>query len=73
MLLREEIAHLKSYLYIIQMRSPDMFTFEMNDVTEFENCAVLKLLLQPIVENAVNHGLKGHTNGKNPPMYPSGG
>lgn len=63
-LLREEIAHLKSYLYIIQMRSPDMFTFEMNDITEFEDCAVLKLLLQPIVENAVNHGLKGHTNGK---------
>lgn len=62
-LLREELDHLRSYLYIIQTRFPDLFTFETDPVNELEDCVVLKLLLQPIVENAVNHGMKNIQHG----------
>lgn len=55
----EELEHVKSYLQIEKYKSPDFFdiTFEIDD--GLYQCRILKLLLQPVVENAIKHGFNG--------------
>lgn len=56
--LKQEVAMVKSYLDIQKFRYEDLFDYE----TEFEpsvlKCQVLKLSLQPLIENALYHGIK---------------
>lgn len=54
----QEILHVKSYLQIQKVRYEDMIQYDIH-VTE-ECCAmkVQKLILQPLVENAIYHGIK---------------
>ena len=56
--IKEEIDHIKNYLFIMEMRYGDDFTYEI-DVEEslFDFC-IMKLTLQPLVENAIYHGVK---------------
>lgn len=56
--LREEIRHVRSYLEIQQVRYRDILDFEINIPDELWEYHVLKLTLQPIVENALYHGIK---------------
>ena len=56
--IRDEIAHVESYLKIQAIRYGDKFDY-MVDVDEtFMDFQVPKLILQPLVENAIYHGLK---------------
>ena len=56
--LQDEIGHVKSYLEIEERRFPDVFDVEFNiDETLFD-IYVLKIVLQPIVENSIRHGFK---------------
>lgn len=48
---------LKSYLYIQQVRYGDNIQFLTTIEPGLENCMVLNLILQPIVENAIVHGV----------------
>lgn len=52
-----EICVLESYVYIMQVRYGNTFkvSFEADD--EVRSCFILKMLIQPIVENAIVHGL----------------
>lgn len=56
--LKQEVDMVKSYLDIQKFRYEDLFDYE----TEFEpsvlKCRVLKLSLQPLIENALYHGIK---------------
>ena len=54
---REEVECAKLYLDILSKRYPDLFTvcYDVSD-SVLENL-ILKLSLQPLIENAVNHGL----------------
>ncbi|MDP4096769.1 sensor histidine kinase [Paenibacillus sp. P96] len=61
--LAEEINHLRSYLEIQQYRFSGLFTYEITIPEELKTCLVLKLTLQPLVENAIQHGFEGMTNG----------
>ncbi len=56
--LREEREHVRSYLEIQQIRYSDRFTYEMDIPEELLDCLVPKLILQPLVENALYHGIK---------------
>ncbi len=56
--IREEIRNVNSYLYIQKARYPDMFTFSVHIQNELLNGAIPKLTLQPLIENAIYHGLK---------------
>lgn len=56
--LRDEIAHVKSYLVIQKIRYDEKFTYTIHAEPEILNCCVLKLILQPLVENAIYHGIK---------------
>ncbi len=63
--LEQEISLLKNYLEIEKMRFGDGFIYEFNiDKTlKLSEQKIPTMLLQPIVENAVNHGLF-HNGGK---------
>lgn len=57
-LLKKEIEHVKNYLIIQSMRYTDKFTYEINVEPDVEKCGIIKLILQPIVENCIYHGIK---------------
>lgn len=56
--LREEIKNLRSYLVIQHSRYEDVFNYSININHLLLNCKIPKLTLQPLVENAIYHGLK---------------
>jgi len=55
--LRSEIEFLKHYAAIQQRRFGDRLRFEFQIEKESEACAVPSLVLQPLVENAIRHGI----------------
>lgn len=55
--LEEEIAALKDYLNIEQARLGDRLTYQIEIESDAKRCRVPPLILQPIVENAVKHGI----------------
>jgi two-component system sensor histidine kinase YesM len=56
--IRDEVEHIRSYLIIQQMRYRDILEFDFHVNEEIMNCLMLKMTLQPIVENALYHGIK---------------
>ena len=58
----EEVEYVKKYLYIQQIRFQNKFEVIWQIPEELKNCKMVKMLLQPIVENAINYGIK--PNGK---------
>ncbi|GIN69721.1 putative two-component sensor kinase [Bacillus sp. J14TS2] len=64
--LREEIAHIQNYIEIMNLRLDHPIHFVMDIPTKLENQEILKLSLQPIVENAIKHGLQPDFNNKQP-------
>lgn len=56
--IEEEKSHIQSYLEIQQFRYQDILEYEINIPDEIYQYAIIKLTLQPIVENALYHGIK---------------
>ena len=54
----DEIAHVESYLTIQKMRYKDKFEYSIDIDPGLYNCKILKITLQPLVENAIYHGIK---------------
>ena len=54
---REEVECAKLYLDILSKRFPDLFTVQYDVSDAVMDNLILKLSLQPLIENAVNHGL----------------
>jgi len=61
--LSEEIKHLTGYLTIQKIRYRDILDYEIDIPENLYHIQVLKLLLQPLVENAIYHGVK-HRRGR---------
>ncbi len=55
---REEVERTRYYLNILTMRYGNMFTVEWDISEEIMDYRIIKICLQPIIENAVYHGLK---------------
>lgn len=55
---QDEIDHLNSYLLIQKMRYKDRLDYRIEVDPEILPCRTLKLLIQPLAENAIYHGLK---------------
>jgi len=56
--LDEEIQHLKSYINIQLLRYGNMFDYKIDYHNIDTNIPFMKFTLQPIVENAIYHGIK---------------
>ncbi len=54
----EEKQHIQSYLEIQQVRYRDIMEYEINIDPSIEGTKIPKMTLQPLVENAIYHGLK---------------
>jgi two-component system sensor histidine kinase YesM len=61
--IEESITHLHYYLRIQQLRFMDNFTVDYQISEESKGVPILKLLLQPLVENAIIHGMEGKSSG----------
>ena len=61
--LREEMENVESYLTIQQLRYKSKLTFFVHMEKEVEALEVPKLILQPLVENALYHGIKPKEDG----------
>jgi two-component system sensor histidine kinase YesM len=56
--LEDEIAHIQNYLIIQQMRYRDILDVEFHINPAVRPYHILKLTLQPLIENAIYHGIK---------------
>ena len=61
--IREEVERTRNYLTIQRMRYRDIMDFEIEMDAEVARNTILKLILQPVVENALYHGIKNKRQG----------
>lgn len=54
---RDEIEIIRQYIHLQQVRYEDAFQVEYVIDEDTMNCATPKLLLQPIIENSIKHGI----------------
>lgn len=57
--LEDELKHVRSYLEIQQVRYQDIMTYDIDLPDYLAGVGIPKITLQPIVENALYHGVKG--------------
>ncbi|MCH3918287.1 MAG: sensor histidine kinase [Spirochaetia bacterium] len=56
--LQEEMENLKSYIKIQSFRYEDKISYSVSLPQELLSCQIVKFTLQPLVENAIYHGVK---------------
>jgi two-component system sensor histidine kinase YesM len=56
--LREEERHVRGYLQIQKVRYQDILEYDIDIPEKFYNVMIPKITLQPLVENALYHGIK---------------
>ena len=61
--LKEEATHITNYLYIQKIRYKDKLQYVLDIPQELMEYYVPKLILQPLVENAIYHGIKAKRGG----------
>lgn len=55
---KDELEHVRNYLMIQQMRFKNKFEYKIEAKEDVMNLVSLKLMLQPLVENAIYHGME---------------
>jgi two-component system sensor histidine kinase YesM len=61
--LQKELELVSNYIAIQKIRFAGRFLYETEVPDQLEQCLVPKMILQPLVENAILHGLEGRENG----------
>lgn len=62
---RDEIDHVRQYLFIQKTRYEDKLSYEFEVADEVLDIKIPKIILQPIVENAIYHGIRLVASGGN--------
>jgi two-component system sensor histidine kinase YesM len=57
-----ELDHIQSYLTIQKIRYRDKFTFSIDIEPDIVDCLILRVVLQPLIENAIYHGMKSRVD-----------
>ena len=58
--LADEFEHIQHYIYLMGIRYPHRFTSEIVLPQELQHLLTVRLIIQPLVENSFQHGLKSH-------------
>lgn len=61
--LKDEVEHVRNYLLIQKIRFGDQFTYSIDVDPSLYQYSCIKLILQPLVENAIEHGLNDNESG----------
>ena len=56
--IKDEIKHVECYLKIQSIRFKNQFTYDLEGEPHLLSMYCLKILLQPLIENAITHGLR---------------
>lgn len=56
--IRDEIQHAENYCNIQRIRFKDSFKIKFDIPEDIMECCTVKLIVQPIIENAINYGVK---------------
>ncbi|WP_024613319.1 sensor histidine kinase [Clostridium sp. Ade.TY] len=56
--LRDELLHVENYLTIQNIRYKNRFNYKVEGEEDILECASIKLIVQPLVENAIYHGME---------------
>ena len=59
----EEIKFVTDYMLLLKVRHGDRISLEIDDYESLRSCLIPKLLIQPLVENSINHGLDPKVEG----------
>ena len=60
----DELEHVKNYLIIQSFRYSDKIKYSIEAEPQVLNCATIKLIVQPLVENSIYHGIEYMDNGE---------
>ena len=56
--LEDELSIIDKYLYMIRVRFQDKITYSLEIAEDTKKCKIPKMILQPLVENSIFHGLE---------------
>lgn len=62
--IKEEVEYLKNYIFLIQKRFGERIQFETQASESVLDYKIPRLILQPLVENAITHGIEPRGEGK---------
>ena len=55
---QDELEHARNYLTIQNIRYKNKFTYNIEAEEAILNCGIIKLIIQPLIENAIYHGME---------------
>ena len=61
--IRDEIEHVKNYVFLQKVRFPDLFCLDLDIDDNILDAKIIKIVLQPLVENSIKHGFCKITKG----------
>lgn len=67
--LKDELDIIDKYLYMISVRFQNKITYQISVEESHQKCKIPKMILQPIIENAIFHGLEQITDDGNIEIY----
>ncbi len=56
--MKNEVDHVRQYLMIQKERYQEQLTYTIEEIDDLEDVQIPKIILQPIVENAIYHGIR---------------
>jgi two-component system sensor histidine kinase YesM len=62
--LNEEISHIQNYIALMNVRFDNKINLNIQVASDFIDHEILKMSLQPLVENSVKHGLRNMLDDK---------
>ena len=55
--LKDELEIIDNYIYLQRIRFDTLFTIENLVMDEVLECEIVKMIIQPLIENSIYHGL----------------
>ncbi len=60
----DEIAYLQNYITMLNLRSKSNIVFKVDLSPDIMGCQIIKMTMQPLIENSIKHGFKNALEGE---------